>query len=53
MYNKGLKIINKKGKEKNDKIALAHLELSVKCGFLILWITKSVPPYTYHFLDCV
>ena len=26
MYNKGLKIINKKGKEKNDKIAQKVIE---------------------------
>ena len=27
MYNKGLKIINKKGKEKNDKIAQKVIKL--------------------------
>ena len=29
MYNKGLKIINKKGKEKNDKIAQKVIEIAL------------------------
>ena len=38
MYNKGLKIINKKGKEKNDKIAQKVIEHA-----LFRMVTTVVP----------